>query len=214
MFTGLIQKVGRLSAIERAGDGARITVDHDPWDDPLELGESVAVNGACLTVAHVEPGSFACDMLDETAGLTNLPGKAPGAGLNLERAMSAGDRFGGHIVSGHVDGQGRLVERRRAGRDWVFAFDCDETIASQIVLKGSIACDGVSLTVSSVSATGFEVSVIPFTLDNTNMDALAAGDTVNLETDLIGKYVRRYLESGPGGSSLTMDKLRDAGFLG
>jgi len=213
MFTGLIQKVGTLSHVKRVTGSAVIVISHDPWDNPLEPGESVAVNGACLTVTHANHASFACDMLDETAGLTNLPSKSPGDRLNLERALSAGDRFGGHIVSGHVDGIGKLADRRTAGRDWVFAFACDEAIAAEMVLKGSIACDGVSLTVSAVSSAGFEVNVIPFTFENTNLGDLTLGSAVNLETDLVGKYVRRYLGAGAGSAGLTMDQLRDAGFI-
>lgn len=213
MFTGLIQKVGRLSGVERVAGGARLIVGHDPWDEVLVPGESVAVNGACLTVAGSGNESFTCDLLDETAGRTNLADKPLGAALNLERALSVGDRFGGHIVSGHIDGLGKLTERRRAGRDWVFAFACDAEIAAGIILKGSIACDGVSLTVTSIAGGIFEVNVIPFTLENSNLGGLAVGDTVNLETDLVGKYVRRYLGADGGESGLTMDRLRDAGFM-
>lgn len=213
MFTGLIQKVGRLVAAERASGGMRLTVGHSPWDTQIELGESIAVNGACLTVAATKPELFVCDILDETGNRTNLTGKTPGAPLNLERALAVGDRFGGHIVSGHVDGEGTLTDRRRTGRDWTFAFECSQSVMDDMIVKGSVACDGVSLTVTSLSANGFEVCVIPFTIEHTNFSELAIGDTVNLETDIIGKYVRRHMSDSDGHSKLTMDKLRDAGFV-
>jgi riboflavin synthase len=212
MFTGLIQKVGKLERLEKARGGAVVTVSHDPWDEPLVPGESVAVQGVCLSVVRAESKYFACDVLSETLKRTNLGATARGTLLNLERALRAGDRMGGHFVSGHVDGVGKVKAVTAAVRDWILNVECGEALARGIVMKGSIACDGVSLTVTAVSRTGFGVNLIPLTWQNTSLRRLKAGDAVNVETDLIGKHVRRYLETGKPESHLTLDRLREMGF--
>lgn len=212
MFTGLIERVGWLSRMEKSSGGARIVIGHEPWDEPLKPGESVAVQGVCLTVVRPEPRQFICDVLNETLKRTNLGAAAPGTHLNLERALRAGDRFGGHFVSGHVDGTGTVVKLTKAGRDWVLGIECSPELAQAIVMKGSIACDGVSLTVTAVSAAGFEVNLIPFTWSGTSLSRLTVGGRVNLETDLVGKYIRHDAESRRPESRVTLDRLRDAGF--
>jgi riboflavin synthase len=215
MFTGLVESVGTLQALERHDGGARLTVSAPAWQTPLELGESIAVQGACLTVAGFDSQSFHADVLDETLRRTNLMEKHSGQLLNLERALRFGDRLGGHLVSGHVDAVSRLLSIRMEGRDRVLRLSCDERIAVEVVEKGSIALDGISLTVSSVATDYMEVCVIPWTWGHTSLQERKEGDTINVETDMIGKYIQRHLtmrESGKGG--VNQDMLAAAGFMG
>ncbi len=211
MFTGLIERVGGLRAIARAGGGHRLAVEHEPWESPLESGESVAVQGVCLTVTEVERGGFRCDVLDETLAVTTLKSARAGSRVNLERALAFGGRLGGHLVTGHVDGLGHVRAVRRAGHDWVVTIAGDATVLRGIVHKGSIAVDGVSLTVSAVMDDAFEVNIIPHTWTHTTLAATRVGEAVNLETDVIGKYVSRFLEGRFGGGGVTFDTLRAAG---
>jgi len=212
MFTGLIQQIGTLAQIRTRGAGRSLVIRHAPWDTALSVGESVAVQGACLTVTDVRATEFACDVLKETLAKTGLGQKAPGARLNLERALRADERFGGHIVTGHVDGTGRLLGRDRAGDDWVLEIGCAGELLSGIVPKGAVACDGASLTVAELRRASFTVHLIPFTWVHTALSDLQASDAVNIETDVIGKYVQRYLAVQREGAGLTMDDLRKAGF--
>lgn len=213
MFTGLIEQVGRVAGREPRGDGARLMIAHGPWDRPLAAGDSVAVDGACLTVAEVGDLRFAADVLEETLRLTTLGQKALGAAVNLERAMPADGRFGGHLVTGHVDGVGTVRQLTNAGRDWVLAVRCGREMAAGIVLKGSITVDGISLTVTRVLDDGFEVHVIPFTWEHTGLHQARAGTPVNLETDVIGKYVQRLLREREGGTAPGADGAALAVFL-
>ena len=207
MFTGLIQKIGTLGRMTARGRGRSLVIRHDPWDTPLALGESVSVNGACLTVASRKAGEFACDVLEETLKKTILGSKRAGALLNLERALRADERLGGHIVSGHVDGVGAVVSLARQGEDWVLEVGCDAGLLSGMVLKGSLAVDGVSLTIAKLREHSFAVHLIPHTWANTALRTLKKNDPVNLETDMIGKYVQRYLAGQKSESGLTMTKL-------
>jgi riboflavin synthase len=193
MFTGLITSLGRIEAIEANDAGGTIVVQHEPWDDPVEQGESIAVNGCCLTASGVEPGRFRCELLKETLDRTSLGQNGVGDRINLERALSVGDRLGGHILSGHIDGLGKISEIRELGRDREYAISCDPCLANGMVMKGSIACDGISLTLTGVSTNGFSVHIIPFTLEHTNLGFHKAGNFVNIEIDMIGKYVKKHL---------------------
>jgi len=215
LFTGIIEKTGTLKALEKRGTGARAVIACEPWNDALRTGESVCVNGACLTVVDAGRAEFACDVLEETLARTSLGRKPDGAPLNLERALRAGDRMGGHIVTGHVDGVGKLAEIGRAGDDWVLLVRCRPYLLRDIAPKGSVALDGVSLTVVAVQADSFSVHIIPFTRKHTSFSALSVGDEVNIETDILAKYIRRDQKdprSDPG-RQLTMDDLRSAGYL-
>lgn len=214
MFTGLVQQVGTLAGRKARADGASLAIRHEPWASPLALGESIAVRGACLTVTSVSDGEFTCDVLNETLKRTNLGAAAAGARLNLERALRADERLGGHIVTGHIDGQGVVSALEQKGADWILEVACSLELLSGIVPKGSIAVDGVSLTVAALGATSFSVHLIPHTWDHTSLNALKTGHSVNLETDLIGKYVQRYLGRMQGGGGLTMERLMAAGFDG
>ena len=213
MFTGLVQQIGRLERIAFQGDAGRLALSAR-FDSPLQIGESIAVNGACLTLVEQRGETLVFDVLRETFDKTALRDKSPGAPLNLERALRVGDPLGGHLVSGHVDGTGDVRYVEPAGRDKVLVVSAP-SLLPEIVSKGSIAIDGTSLTVVDVSpAEGmFSAHVIPHTWNQTALSSLAAGSRVNLETDMIGKYVRAALAGSAAPPALTWDKLRDAGFL-
>ncbi len=213
MFTGLVQQVGRLEQIAFQGAEGRLTLCAR-FAEPLQIGESVAVNGACLTLVEQHGDRLTFDVLRETFDKTALRDKAPGAPLNLERALRLGDPLGGHLVSGHVDGTGELQRVESAGRDKALVVAAARLIG-EIVPKGSIAIDGISLTVVNVtpSADTFSVHVIPHTWNQTALVSLAPGMRVNLETDAIGKYVRQTMAAEAAAPRVTWDKLRDAGFL-
>ena len=215
MFTGLVQKIGTLRRVSR-GRGLVLEFSFDPWPEPLVPGESVAVNGACLTVAACDATCFTADVLAETERRTSLAGLLPGAKVNLERAMKAGDRFGGHVVQGHVDGCGEIAARIPKGRDFALKISCPRAVAAASVLKGSIAVNGVSLTVSGLGDDWLQVDVIPTTAAETNLGAVRPGDVVNLETDVLGKYAIRHAETADGdekSGGLTMEMLAENGFL-
>ena len=187
-----------------------LIIRHVPWDSPLVMGESIAVQGACLTVTSIGKNEFACDVLNETLKKTNLGESSTGAKLNLERALRADDRLGGHMVTGHVDGLGTVLAFEQKGTDWTLEVSCEESLLSGIVSKGSITIDGVSLTIADLSSKSFTVCLIPHTLSHTSLQALRKGHIVNLETDIIGKYVQRYLGRMQSGQGVTMEKLAAA----
>lgn len=213
MFTGLVQKVGRLKNLIRSHGGWTLTVAHEAWEDSLVLGESVAVQGACLTVTTFGSGWFTADILDETLQRTALRISREGARLNLERALALGDRLGGHIVSGHIDETGTLVSIEDRGRDLAWRIQCSRTLSRQTVMKGSIAIDGVSLTVSGLADEHVEVNLIPHTLEVTSLCDRKPGDALNLEGDILGKYVARLLGRDTTSTSITEEMLRENGFL-
>jgi len=209
MFTGLIQKLGTLRRVSRgSGLVLEIAVD-DPWTRPLEDGESVAVNGVCLTVARHDERRFTADVLEETASRTTLAGLLPGAKVNLERALRVGDPMGGHIVQGHVDARGTVIAKEPKGRDFQLRVRCGRVLAAQAVLKGSVAIDGVSLTISALGDDWIGVDLIPTTRSETTLGLRKVGDLVNLEGDVVGKFVARNTPR-PG---LTEEALRAAGFV-
>ncbi len=214
MFTGLVQQVGRLRGLSRTGGGAVADVACAPWaDEPLRPGESVAVQGCCLTVTEARADGFRADVLDETLRVTALGALRPGAALNLERALRPCDRLGGHFVQGHVDATAELLEVRPAGRDRVLVLSCPEAEARHVVYKGSVALDGVSLTVSALHGDGrFEVCLIPTTWSQTSLSERRPGDRINLETDVLGRYVERFVRGAGATGGVTMDLLRKAGF--
>lgn len=214
MFTGLIEQVGRLERRDARATGARLQIAHGPWPEPLEEGESVAVQGACLTVNRRGVDGFEADVLRETLERTNLGALEPGSLLNLERALRLGDRAGGHLVAGHVDAVAPVLRRGRTGEDWVLRVGLADRVADEVVLKGSIALDGVSLTVSALGEGWLEVNIVPYTWAHTSLQYCRAGSGVNVETDMIGKYVKRVLGRAGPADPLTLDTLRRAGFLG
>lgn len=198
MFTGIV-RVGRVESIVMEGEAGRITVTPDrAWDEPVVLGDSIAVNGACLTVAAMEGESFSFDVLQETFDKTNLGQKSAGSVVNLERALAIGDTLGGHIVTGHVDGSGTVRQITQVGRDWKFEIECSREMLMLMVYKGSISIDGISLTVAELLDDGFIVHIIPHTIQETDMSEFEVGTKVNLEADILGKHVQRILEFGGG----------------
>lgn len=212
MFTGLIQQVGRLQSLARVAGGRSLTIAHAPWaEGPLVLGESVAVQGACLTVSRLEAGAFGADLLDETLERTALGVLRAGAQVNLERALRPTDRLGGHIVSGHIDETGRVEAIESRGRDWRVRVRISPIAARLTAMKGSIALDGISLTVAGLGDDWFEAHIIPHTWHATSLPERKAGDPVNIETDILGKHVARLLGKEKSGG-LTMEKLAQAGF--
>ena len=199
MFTGIITGVGRIAAREPRGGDLRLTVatGNLPFETP-QLGESIAVNGVCLTVVAFDAASFQADVSTETLALTTLGRLADDAPVNLERALRASDRLGGHLVSGHVDGLGRVASITDDARAQRWRFEAPPALLRYIAKKGSICVDGVSLTVNAVDAEGFEVALVPHTVANTAFAAIGVGDAVNLEVDLVARYVERLLvDRGP-----------------
>jgi riboflavin synthase len=195
MFTGLVEALGTVHRLESDGDGRLLTMAEPALAPQLSLGESVAVNGACLTVVRRDAQTFDFQAGPETLKRTNLGELRPGDRVNLERALCLGDRLGGHLVQGHIDGLGRIASRQRQG-DWELVwFRCPEELAAQMVSKGSVAVDGVSLTLVGVTGDGFSVALIPHTLANTTLGFKPEGASVNLETDLLAKYVWKYFAS-------------------
>ncbi len=212
MFTGLIQQVGQLSRWEKIKAGQRLIITSAAWAPALAPGESLAVNGACLTIVYCQGREIACDVLQETLQRTTLGAKQPGAALNLERAVRMGDPLGGHMLTGHVDGVGTLLQQRSLGRDWLLQIACSSDLLQGMVHKGSIAVDGISLTIANLDSRSFTTHIIPFTWQHSNLHILREGSAVNLETDIIGKHVRRWLETTRASTQLTMERLRQAGF--
>ncbi|MBE3586412.1 riboflavin synthase [Desulfofundulus thermocisternus] len=219
MFTGLVEEIGILRHISRGKDSARLTVEAARIPGNLELGDSVAVNGVCLTVVSFTRSSFTVDVMAETLARTNLGHLQPGDRVNLERALRLGDRLGGHLVTGHIDGVGQVLRRQEHDIAILLTIGAAPEVLRYIVKKGSVAVDGTSLTVVDVDEEGFLVSLIPHTARHTILGAKKRGDLVNLETDIIGKYVERFLNlPAPGqirgrSSGITLDFLAEHGFI-
>ncbi len=195
MFTGLIEAVGTIAELTTLEGGAKLFISCPAWEDPLHSGESISVEGTCLTVTQFSDKGFSCDLLAETWERTNLSARIVGDSVNLERAVRVGDRMGGHYVSGHVDATGLLNGVDPVGEDVILTISAPEEFMKGVVYKGSISINGISLTVSRVGNKGFDVCIIPHTWENTTLKRYCVGDELNLEADLIGKHVLRYLES-------------------
>jgi riboflavin synthase len=193
MFTGIVEELGTVAAIEPQGDALRLSIRAATVLTDARLGDSIAVNGCCLTVASIDDGAWTADVMQETLDLTSLLGAVPGDKVNLERAVTAGTRLGGHIVQGHVDGVGTVVARTPSEHWDVVEISLPERLSRYLVDKGSITVDGVSLTVVEAGDRSFTVSLIPETLRRTTLGFRAPGDRVNLEVDVIAKYVERLL---------------------
>jgi riboflavin synthase len=191
MFTGIVAELGEVAGIEHRGDAARLTIRGST--DTVSPGESIAVNGVCLTVTGIIEGTFTADVMGETLERSGLGALTPGAPVNLERSVRLADRLGGHLMQGHVDATGTIISRSPSAHWDQVRIGLPASIARYVVHKGSIAVDGVSLTVSALGDTWFEVSLIPETLKRTTLGARQPGDTVNLEVDVIAKYVERLL---------------------
>ncbi len=204
MFTGLVEGKGKIKSKRITPDGARLVISSSFKE--LELGESISINGACHTVVEILSGGFAVDTMNETLKHTNLGSLVVNDEVNLERAMKASSRFGGHIVTGHIDGCAKLISKRQEGISYVYKFEFPD---KYIVQKGSICINGVSLTISGVGNNFFEVSLIPHTLKSTNLLDLKVGELVNIENDILAKYVEKLC-----GKNSTIDEilLKECGF--
>jgi riboflavin synthase len=193
MFTGLVADLGRVAGIDRSGDGARVRIE-TALADQLQAGDSVAVNGVCLTAAEVDGSSFSAEAMNETLARTSLTGLDTGTEVNLELPLRAGDRLGGHVVQGHVDGVGRVLSVGEDGFARRVVVQAPEEVLRYVVRKGSIAVDGVSLTVAEVDERSFTVSLIPETLERTTLGRIQRGKPVNLEVDVLAKYVEKAVQ--------------------
>lgn len=216
MFTGIIEEIGKFRKIELSKSSGQIQIEAGKVLEGTRIGDSIAVNGVCLTVISMTGNGFTADIMAETCRRSNLGRHRAGDLVNLERAVAAGGRFGGHIMTGHIDGTGVIEDlRREENAVWV-TIRAEQPVLRLIVEKGSVGIDGISLTVASVSETGFRVSVIPHTGDETTLLLKKPGDLVNLENDIVGKYVERLLGLGKDGkeespSGITMDFLKEYG---
>lgn len=215
MFTGIIEELGKVSALEKRGDGARITVSAKIVGSDIKEGDSIAVNGVCLTALDVNSDSFSADVSGETLRASTLGNLSVGSVVNLERAVTPSTRLGGHIVQGHVDARGKFVSAVQSGDFWTVKIEFPKEIRQYLVYKGSVSVEGISLTVADLTDDHFEIAVIPKTWEMTNLSSLKEGDEVNLEADVIAKYVERILQYGKAkkGEDITMEKLEELGFI-
>lgn len=216
MFTGIVEEKGIVLALKRGGSSTRLSIKAKKVFSDLKMGDSVAVNGVCLTVAGLAENVFTADIMNETLDRSSLGELRVNDNVNLERAMLADGRFGGHIVTGHIDGVGKIATVQKDGNAVWYKVNASQRLMRYVVEKGSVAIDGISLTVAKVENDSFSVSVIPHTAKETVLSAKGIGDTVNLENDVVGKYVERLLNVGSSKeenkTSLTIDFLHKAGF--
>jgi riboflavin synthase len=210
MFTGIIEEIGTIKTIQHGAKSAVIEIRASKVLEKTLLGDSISTNGVCLTVVEQTADSFRVEAMNETLARTNLGSLKQGARVNLERALAMGDRLGGHMVSGHIDGTGVIQALRQDDIAWWVQVSCDDKLMRYIIEKGSIAIDGISLTVATVQANSFEVSIIPHTKDHTTLLAKAVGDSVNVENDLVGKYIERFTMGHT--SSLSLEELAKKGY--
>lgn len=215
MFTGIIEELGKISALEKNSDGAKIKISAKIVTDGTNEGDSIAVNGVCLTALDIKKDSFTADVSQETLDKSTLGKLKTGAKVNLERAVTPTTRLGGHIVQGHVDSRGKFVSATQNGDFWTVRVSFPKEIGQYLVYKGSISVEGISLTIAALKNDYFEIAVIPKTWELTNLSTLKSGDEVNLEADVIAKYVERILLYGRNDESeiITMEKLSKLGFV-
>jgi len=217
MFTGIIQAIGKIAAIEPKGGDARLRIETGKLDmQDVRTGDSIAVGGVCLTAIEHSAGEFSADVSGETLARTTLGRLRAGDPVNLEKALTLATPLGGHLVSGHVDGVGTVASRRDDGRSVRFRFRAPDTLAKYIAEKGSICVDGVSLTVNAVQGAEFEVNLVPHTLQETTLDRLQSGSGVNLEVDILARYLERLMlgeGAAKGDSAITREFLAKHGFI-
>ena len=215
MFTGIVEEVGRIITADRKGNSARLKIEAEKVLEDIKIGDSIAVNGICLTVTSFGKNYFTADVMHETLRRSSIGEAAAGSPVNLERAMAANSRFGGHIVTGHIDGTGTITQVKRDDNAIWYTIMAEASLMKYIVEKGSIAIDGISLTVAKRSDKDFSISMIPHTAKETILSQKKAGDVVNLENDIIGKYVEQLLQydkKEEKQSRLTKEFLLQAGF--
>ena len=214
MFTGIVEEVGHVTRIEQRGENRRITVAAKTVTTELKTGDSIAVSGVCLSALDIKPGSFCADLAPETWERTSFSRMREGARVNLELPMKADGRFGGHIVQGHVDGVGKLIalDRIADSQSWWLRIELPREVQKYTVYKGSISIEGISLTVANLEGRNCTIAIIPHTVEMTNLNSLRPGDPVNLEADLIAKYVEKMMAKEPAESALTVEELVQQGF--
>jgi len=216
MFTGIIEELGKIRSIEKRGEGARLVIEARTVTQETNEGDSISVNGVCLTAIDVRPDSFAADGSRETLQRSTLGQLKSGSVVNLERAVTPSTRLGGHIVQGHVDGRGSFLTAEEHGGSWTVRIGYPRELARYLVFKGSVSVEGISLTIAALQENLFEIAVIPKTWTGTNLSQLRPNDPVNLEVDIIAKYVERMMSPGhfkeQSESTLTMEKLAELGY--
>ena len=222
MFSGIIEVLGEVRSMASSESGARISISAGELMKGVRLGDSIAINGACMTVVAFEGSKFEADISPESLRMTNLGGLKAGDKVNLERALALGDRLGGHMVSGHIDGMGKIRDRRADGDSIWLTVEAPAEVMRYVVFKGSIAVDGISLTVATCDEDSFSIAIIPHTSEHTTLTAKRDGAVVNLEADLVGKYVEKLVSphaqaaradsTQAGGVGVSMDKLKEHGY--
>ncbi len=217
MFTGIVEEMGTLASLEIKADSGIITIEADRVLEDAQVGDSIAVNGVCLTARGFGRGSFSADVMPETIRKTNLGNLKRGSRVNLERALTLSARLGGHLMLGHVDATGKVVRIQPEGNAVLFTITAPDEISRYLLAQGSVGVDGISLTVARLVEGGFTISLIPHTLEVTTLGQNGVGYEVNLEADVVGKYVEKIVEGGlPGGQGeggLTLEKLAEEGFI-
>jgi riboflavin synthase len=214
MFTGIVEEVGRITRIEQRGENRRIEVAAERTPKELAVGNSVSVSGVCLTALDIKPSSFCADLAPETWVRTSFSRIREGALVNLELPMKADGRFGGHVVQGHVDGVGKLTsfERIADSENWWLEIELPDEVEKYTVYKGSISIEGISVTVAKLEKNRCTIAIIPHTVEMTNLHSLKSGDPMNLEADLIAKYVEKMMRREPAENSFTIEQLVEQGF--
>lgn len=215
MFTGIIEEIGKAASIKNTGDAYKLSILAKKVVSDIKLGDSIAVNGVCLTAASLSSTGFTADVMPETLKATNIGKLKPGSSVNLERAIAAGGRFGGHFVSGHVDGTGKIIRKQQLGNAVQYEIGTSEELMEGLIVKGSVAVDGTSLTVFDVSQGSFTLSLIPHTLAGTILGEKECGDTVNIESDMVGKYVGHFIKGMKRSNKTTISEafLQENGFM-
>lgn len=217
MFTGIVEEMGKLATLQMGAERAVITIEANKVLENTQLGDSIAVNGVCLTARDLGNGTFSADVMPETLRKTNLGNLKRGSAVNLERALTLSARLGGHLMLGHVDATGKVISIRPEGNAVFYTIQAPEEIQRYLLAQGSVGVDGISLTVARLEADRFSVSLIPHTVKVTTLGQNGVGYNVNLEADIIGKYVAKIMKGGlPGGQGeggLTLEKLAEGGFL-
>ena len=212
MFTGIVEELGKIQRVNIQSHSAKITVECGTVLEGTKLGDSIAVNGVCLTVTELASNSFTADVSYETLRITSLVNLKSGNLVNLERAMKADGRFGGHMVYGHIDGLGKIVSIQKNGDFFDINISLDEKDAKYIVKKGSITVDGISLTVAEINGNKIRLAIIPHTFENTNLKSIKIGDFVNIETDITAKYIEKFLSTSDNKSRIDLKFLQEHGF--
>lgn len=213
MFTGIIEETGKIKSFRKNSNGAEIEIECSTVLEDTKLGDSISVNGTCQTVTSISKNSFTAKLSDETLKITTFKYAETGDIVNLERALLLTSRLGGHIVSGHVDSIGKLIRKQKLSDFYSLLFEVPEEQEKYIVYKGSVTINGISLTIADISENVITVAIIPHTFENTNLKSLNTGDFVNIETDILGKYVEKILSAKDNKNSISMEFLLENGFV-